>query len=85
MKRPTITRLPDGRPVFTILTHDPESKGRPRTCTVRNNRTGQIAHGPDTDYASCVRQCHRLSMGEDIFPFEVIQRSVEQMSMRLEA
>lgn len=85
MRRPAILRTPEGLPLFSILSHDPDRRGGIRTCTVRNNRTGAIAHGPDTDYQSCVRACDRLSLGEDIFPHNVIQRSVEQMQMRLEA
>ena len=80
MNRPAILRF-ENRPLYTILSHDPDRRGGIRTCTVRNNRTGRIEHGPDTDYQSCVRMCDRLSLGEDIFPHNVIQQSLEQMSL----
>lgn len=84
MNRATILRH-NNRPLFSIVSHDPDKRGGFRTCIVRNTGTGAIVHGPDTDYQSCVRACDRLSLGEEIFPHNVIQASVEQMSLRLEA
>ena len=84
MNRPPILRGLDGRPLFSIVSHEPDRRGGIRTCTVRHTVTGAVHHGPDTDLKRCVWACDKLSMGEDIFPHDVMQASVEFMQARLE-
>jgi hypothetical protein len=84
MNRSPILRTVTGKPLFSIVSHEPERRGGVRTCTVVDRGTGRVHHGPDTDLKRCVWACDRLSTGEDIFPYGVIAASVEFMQARLE-
>jgi hypothetical protein len=84
MNRSPILRTLDGKPLFSIVSHEPDKRGGVRTCTVVHRGTGRVHHGPDTDIKRCVWACDKLSGGEDIFPYGVVQASVDLMQMRLE-
>jgi hypothetical protein len=84
MNRSPILRTLDGKPLFSIVSHEPAKRGGLRTCTVVDRGTGRVHHGPDTEMKRCVWACDTLSVGEDIFPYGVVQASVEMMQARLE-
>lgn len=86
MKRPSIKRLPNNQPQYTVMQHTPERRGGISTCTVYDRLGHRTVQGPFTSMTDCAIWCDRLSRGEDLSPqFEAIWQSAEVGQLRMEA